>query len=194
MWKQTKTIDAQQKIGLTVSAFRYTSNIDRMVNLLLSRFEILLLNLRRRYRILVFYLTLLWLTKSAKYAILAITNDNTQTCYDQVFSERARDFSIILLQYVIVWDVRHTSGELQCVKSTAARIITRASWHIHIAAVLYNLSWLLIKARPDYMVLVLPFEAIQERLPGFTSDMLEISVPTRALRSQHSVALLNSTL
>ncbi len=80
--------------------------------------------------------------------------------------------------------------KLQFVQNSAARIITRTSSTEHITPVLYYLHWLPVKYRIEYKILLLTFKALHNSAPPYLSDLLQIYIPKRTLRSSSSVSLV----
>ena len=72
---------------------------------------------------------------------------------------------------------------IQKVQNAAARIVTLTRKRDHITPVLFNLHWLPIKERIQYKILLITFKALSGQAPGYISDLLEVYVPRRNLRS-----------
>ena len=77
---------------------------------------------------------------------------------------------------------------LQLVQNTAARIITRTSYHITPA--LKDLHWLLIQGRLDFKVLMYVFKVLHNQAPEYMKDMLQVYKPTRSLWPQNDLTLV----
>ena len=60
----------------------------------------------------------------------------------------------------------------------------------HITDTLVSLHWLPIHERVEYKILLLVFKALHGLAPGYLSDLLNVYVPTRNLRSMHSFTLV----
>ena len=67
----------------------------------------------------------------------------------------------------------------------AARILTRKKKD-HITPVLASLHWLPVKARADFKVLLLTYNALHGLAPTHLSDLVLPYIPTCTLRSQDS--------
>ena len=76
------------------------------------------------------------------------------------------------------------------VQNCAARLIVRASPHVHITPVLRHLHWLSVRARISSKIVCLCFNAITSSTPAYLSDFLHLYLPTRSLRSSADIRLL----
>ena len=75
-------------------------------------------------------------------------------------------------------------NKLQLVLNRAARILTIDRKFDHITPVLASLHWLPVKARDDFKVLLLTYEALHGLAPIYLSDLVLPYIPTCMLRSQ----------
>ncbi|XP_072021896.1 uncharacterized protein [Amphiura filiformis] len=75
------------------------------------------------------------------------------------------------------------------VQNTAARLVLRVSRRDHITPSLKQLHWLPIKQRAIYKILLLAYKALNGMAPEYISDLVELYVPTRALRSSSEFRL-----
>ena len=73
--------------------------------------------------------------------------------------------------------------QLQRAQNTAARIVTRTKKFEHITPALINLHWLPVHSRIDYKILLLTYKAIHSLTPEYLSDILQLYIPVRTLRS-----------
>ncbi|KAK6175986.1 hypothetical protein SNE40_014357 [Patella caerulea] len=73
--------------------------------------------------------------------------------------------------------------KLQLVQNTAARIVTRATKYSHITPVLKSLHWLPINERIIFKVLSLTYQCVNGLAPKYLSNLMQIHVPSRSLRS-----------
>ena len=60
----------------------------------------------------------------------------------------------------------------------------------HITPVLYGLHWLTVEQRIMYKLLVLTFKALNDLSPKYLSDLINIFVPKRNLRSASNQQLV----
>uniref|UniRef100_A0A669BU93 Reverse transcriptase domain-containing protein n=1 Tax=Oreochromis niloticus TaxID=8128 RepID=A0A669BU93_ORENI len=79
--------------------------------------------------------------------------------------------------------------KLQCIQNSAARIITRTPSIHHITPVLQQLHWLPVKYRINFKILLYAFKAIHHLSPPYLSDLVNITAPSRCLRSSSSLSL-----
>ena len=73
--------------------------------------------------------------------------------------------------------------KLQRVQNNAARLVTKSSKFDHISPVLKSLHWLPIPNRISYKVSSITFSSLFESGPSYLSEILDIYVPKRSLRS-----------
>ena len=83
-----------------------------------------------------------------------------------------------------------TLNRLQRVQNRAARMVTRTKLYDHITPVLHRLHWLPVKARIEFKILVHTFNAMKACGPSYLSDIINVYVPTRSLRSQSETSLI----
>ena len=74
-------------------------------------------------------------------------------------------------------------NKLQKVQNSAARLICRLPRSAHITPALESLHWLPIEQRINYKLLLLTFKALNGYGPSYLSDLLQLYVPSRSLRS-----------
>lgn len=82
------------------------------------------------------------------------------------------------------------TDKLQRLQNTAARIITRTARQDHITPALMSLHWLPIQARVDFKVLLYVFKALSGTAPSYLTELMELKVPARSLRSSGSTRLV----
>uniref|UniRef100_A0A3P9DB06 Reverse transcriptase domain-containing protein n=1 Tax=Maylandia zebra TaxID=106582 RepID=A0A3P9DB06_9CICH len=80
-------------------------------------------------------------------------------------------------------------NKLQRVQNSAARIITRTSSTHHISPILKQLHWLPVKFRIHFKIILYTFKAIHSLSPPYLSDLLQMKLPSRCLRSSSSLSL-----
>ena len=79
---------------------------------------------------------------------------------------------------------------LQLAQNAAARLITLTPRIEHITPVLKDLHWLPIEQRIKFKTLLLTYKAIHELGPSYLTSLVEVSQPTRSLRSNNSIVLV----
>ena len=79
--------------------------------------------------------------------------------------------------------------KLQNVQRTSARLITKRLKFDSITSQLIELHWLPIKQRIDYKVLMLVYKALHNQTPSDITNMIQINVERRRLRSSCSTLL-----
>ncbi len=78
-------------------------------------------------------------------------------------------------------------NKLQIVQNAAARVLTRSRKYDHITPILQSLhTWLPIKFRISYKILLLAYKALNDLAPGYLTNLLSRYNRTRSLRSQNS--------
>lgn len=82
------------------------------------------------------------------------------------------------------------TDRLQRVQNSAARVISRTSKRQHISPVLISLHWLPVSARIEYKVLLYVYKALLGTAPGYLSELIQPKVPSRSLRSNSTVQLV----
>ena len=81
--------------------------------------------------------------------------------------------------------------KLQTLQNFAAKVILRKSMYDHVTPCLIELHWLPINFRVDYKIALLAFKCLNGLAPKYLSDLIEIYVPPRALRSSSSIFLIH---
>ena len=79
--------------------------------------------------------------------------------------------------------------KLQRVQNTAARVITRTHKYEHITPVLKELHWLPIERRIQYKILLYTYKALHGEAPHYITDMVQVKMPSRTLRSSSATQL-----
>ena len=79
--------------------------------------------------------------------------------------------------------------KLQNIQRTSARLITKRRKFDSIISQLIELQWLPIKQRIDYNVLMLVYKALHNQTPSDITNMIQINVERRRLRSNCSTLL-----
>uniref|UniRef100_A0A803JDU3 Reverse transcriptase domain-containing protein n=1 Tax=Xenopus tropicalis TaxID=8364 RepID=A0A803JDU3_XENTR len=79
---------------------------------------------------------------------------------------------------------------LQSILNTAARILLLSSRRVQAPPLLKALSWLPIKQRISYKLLLLTFKALHSSAPHYSSSLVSPYVPGRLLRSSQSNRLV----
>ena len=73
--------------------------------------------------------------------------------------------------------------KLQRILNSAARLVSRSKKQNHITPILAELHWLPIKARIQYKIILLTFNAVHGFAPHYISELVSPYKPTRSLRS-----------
>ena len=79
--------------------------------------------------------------------------------------------------------------KLQKLQNFAAKVVLRKSLYDHVTPLLIDLHWLPVSFRIDFKIAILAFKCVHNLAPSYLSDLVEIYVPSRALRSS-SLCLL----
>ena len=79
--------------------------------------------------------------------------------------------------------------KLQNIQRTSARLITKRRKFDSITSQLIELHWLTIKQRIDYKVLMLVYKVLHNQTPSDITNMIQINVERRRLRSSCSTLL-----
>ena len=79
---------------------------------------------------------------------------------------------------------------LQKVQNNAARLISSSPRRAHITPILRDLHWLPVELRVKYKLLLLVYKCLTNQGPSYLSDLLDLYVPTRQLRSSNDSRLL----
>ena len=80
-------------------------------------------------------------------------------------------------------------SKLQKVQNTAARILTRTKKYDSISPVLKELHWLKVKERIDFKILMLTYKCLHDLAPPYLTELLEVYIPARQLRSESDLRL-----
>ena len=78
---------------------------------------------------------------------------------------------------------KHNIDSLQIVQNQCARIIFKLPYRSSVRVALKELHWLPVRERIEFKILVLTFSILSTGTPGYLRNLLELYVPTRALRS-----------
>jgi hypothetical protein len=78
---------------------------------------------------------------------------------------------------------------LQRIQNTAVRLVMRVKKYDHISPILYELHWLPVQQRINYKVIITVFKSIHGMAPIYLSDLIQMQVPQRQLRSSDEVRL-----
>jgi hypothetical protein len=73
--------------------------------------------------------------------------------------------------------------KLQRVQNTAARIVMRKNKRDSISAILKQLHWLPVQQRISFKVLCITHRCVQGTAPGYLSELVQLYLPSRSLRS-----------
>ena len=68
----------------------------------------------------------------------------------------------------------HQLNKLQRVQNAAARLIFQESNYCHVKPLLYNLHWLPVKFRIDFMILLLTYKAINGLAPFYLQELVTL--------------------
>ena len=85
-------------------------------------------------------------------------------------------------------------SKLQRVQNCAARLVVRASPHVHTTPILAQLRWLPVQARISYKNACLCFSSINSSARAYFSDILHLYSPVRPLSSSVDNRLLKFPL
>ena len=80
-------------------------------------------------------------------------------------------------------------NKLQKVQNYAARLVSGSSYKDHITPVMQSLHWLPVKARIDYKILVMVYQAIHKVAPDYLQELVQVYHPARSLRSASELRL-----
>uniref|UniRef100_A0A9J7XSG9 Replication termination factor 2 n=2 Tax=Cyprinus carpio TaxID=7962 RepID=A0A9J7XSG9_CYPCA len=78
---------------------------------------------------------------------------------------------------------------LQLVQNAAARLLTRTRKREHILPILSSLHWLPFRFRIDFTVLLFAYKSLNGLAPTYLSDLIQLHVPSRSLRSADHMLL-----
>ena len=73
--------------------------------------------------------------------------------------------------------------KVQRVQNTAARLVFRVPRREHITPTLEELHWLPVRQRINYKNLLITYKALNGMAPELISDLIQLYVPARSLRS-----------
>ena len=73
--------------------------------------------------------------------------------------------------------------KLQRLQNFAAKVVLGKSIYDHVTPCLIELHWLPVKFRVDYKIAVLTFKCLNGLAPQYLSDLIQLYVPSRSLRS-----------
>ena len=79
--------------------------------------------------------------------------------------------------------------KLQRFFNHAARLTLKRKKRDHITPMLKELHWLPVKSRISYKVALLCHKCINGRAPSYISDLIQLYVPSRSLRSENNCLL-----
>ena len=84
---------------------------------------------------------------------------------------------------------KYQTEKLQRVQNAAARIVSKTGKFDHITPVLHQLHWLPISQRICYKILLLTYKALNNKAPGYISELIRVSQKSRNLRSNNQLVL-----
>ena len=77
-------------------------------------------------------------------------------------------------------------AKVQRIQNVAARIVSQSRRSDRITPVLYSLHWLPVQERINFKINLLTYKALNGLAPQYLSDLLEVYIPSRPLRSADS--------
>ena len=77
-----------------------------------------------------------------------------------------------------------TIDRLQKIQNRAARLVTLSRPREHITPVLKSLHWLPVKVRISFKICCIIYKCLNDLAPEYLSELMELYVPPRPLRSQ----------
>ena len=80
-------------------------------------------------------------------------------------------------------------ARLQLVQNAAARLLTGTRKRDHITPVLASLHWLPVRFRIDFKILLFAFKSLNNLAPQYLSELIEVYIPPRSLRSAAQLTL-----
>ena len=83
-----------------------------------------------------------------------------------------------------------TVDRLQKIQNRAARLITLTKPREHIKPILLSLHWLPVKERINFKVACIIFKCLNNLAPHYLSELLQVYVPSRSLRSMNELYLV----
>ena len=75
-------------------------------------------------------------------------------------------------------------SQLQLFQNNAARMLSLRHKFDHIIIVLKYLYWLPVKHKPEYIVLLLTYKALNGKAPAYLSQLMSLYTPNRPLQSE----------
>lgn len=81
---------------------------------------------------------------------------------------------------------KYLIDRLQRVQNAAARVVTFSRKFDHITPILIDLHWLPVEKRIIFKVLLITFKALHGIAPAYISDLINLYIPERNLRSSNS--------
>ena len=75
------------------------------------------------------------------------------------------------------------------VQNAAARFLTGVRKHEHITPILLSLNWLPVRYRVDMKIMLFVFKSLNGLAPAYLSELLDLNVPGRCLRSSSNYNL-----
>ena len=88
---------------------------------------------------------------------------------------------------------KYKFDQLQKLQNFAAKVILRKTIYDHVTPCLIHLHWLPVCFRVDFKIALLTFKCLNGLAPKYLSDLIEVYVPSRALRSSSSILLKKKT-
>ena len=89
---------------------------------------------------------------------------------------------------------KHMLDRLQKIQNNAARLVFKSSKYDHVSPLLHSLHWLPITQRIDYKLCSMCFAVISSTGPEYLSELLNIYIPSRQLRSASDTRLFKIPL
>ena len=88
---------------------------------------------------------------------------------------------------------KYQFDQLQKLQNFAAKVILRKTIYDHVTPCLIHLHWLPVCFRVDFKIALLTFKCLNGLAPKYLCDLIEVYVPSRALRSSSSILLKKKT-
>ena len=88
---------------------------------------------------------------------------------------------------------KYQFDQLKKLQNFAAKVILRKTIYDHVTPCLIHLHWLPVCFRVDFKIALLTFKCLNGLAPKYLSDLIEVYVPSRALRSSSSILLKKKT-
>ena len=80
--------------------------------------------------------------------------------------------------------------KLQKVENNVAHLISLSARTDHVSRILRALHWLPVDSRIQYKIIILYFKSLNSQAPSHLSDLVQLHVPSRELRSSADTRLL----